>query len=77
MLISNEFYFLKQVIEKNGQKPVNSGHMKIWYGQIGARFYFPCTIFTRVKRTQTALSADNRCLHLVCRHATDTVNVKK
>ena len=46
MLISNEFYFLKQVIEKNGQKPVNSGQMKIGYGQIGPRFYFPCTIFT-------------------------------
>ena len=30
----------------------------------------------RVKRTQTALSADNRCLHLVCRHATDTDNIK-
>ena len=30
----------------------------------------------RVKRTQTSLSADNRCLHLVCRHATDTDRVK-
>ena len=30
----------------------------------------------RVKRTQTVLSADNRCLHLVCRHATYTDNFK-
>ena len=53
MLISNEFYFLKQVIEKNGQKPVNSGQMKIGYGQIGAKFYFPCTIFTIHAETKT------------------------
>ena len=35
------------------------------------------TLLNRVKRTQTALSADDRFLHIVCTHATDTDNVKK